>query len=128
MPDRYHVNPDEVEFLERTMYRRHLSRWLEYLSGYTRVQNDLDLMLSEFFSGPVVSMDLKSIHKKEEPAFHRFGLLWKTIDWVIQHYDLKPFILDSGDHSRLVACNALVLYQPVALSLVQSDISDSPGE
>lgn len=96
VPEDAHELEEEMELLERTMYHRQMTSWLEYFRWYVKVQTDPEVNLGEFFTGPVVCKDWRS-QKDTDPLFHQYGLLWKAYDWVLQNYTFQPNILGVGE-------------------------------
>lgn len=96
VPEDAHELEEEIELLERTMYHRQMTSWLEYFRWYVKVQTDPEVNLGEFFTGPVVCKDWRS-QKDTDPLFHQYGLLWKAYDWVLQNYTFQPNILGVGE-------------------------------
>ena len=99
---------------ERLLVSSWLSQWLAYLKWYTEACQDNSGRLEILFEAPIVSSSWKVV--REEPAWVRFGFLWKLYDFVYSMgfnwtggiLPVEPvqscigsWVFGPGDHSNL---------------------------
>lgn len=100
IPDQVFLGENPKDFLEWTMLRAWVIKWLTYCHWYFGTAMSLDVRLDSFFEAPVYVRHWMANGKSEELI--RFGLLWRLYDVVAQMgVSYRPPILcDTSQEER----------------------------